>query len=569
MSAHPLRTSRLVAAVSCGIVLSIALIAMFGRGGDPQPSDSQVPIHSVAWMEPAGGASPTESPDSTTSSGVVRTRPAPEFVSRGVDWLVKAQHPEGGWGAGSHANQQIKDPHAVKVDPATTAFVASALLRYGHSPVSGEHKDAARRATEYLCGVVEEAKSEGPKITDLEGTQIQAKLGPLVDTAMTAQYLARVLAVVPKGDTLHGRVDKALDKCLAKLNQSQQKDGSWNVGGGWASVLQSSLGCSALEYAQAAGKSVDRDRLQQARSYQLGNVDAKSGTVKTEAAAGVALYAYNSSLRANAAQTKAAVDLLDRAKSDGKVAADAPLNEETLKKAGVKEDEARQLLAATTNVTAQVATLNGLNTYSGISAAGSLSPALPALASSPVPTTGPVGRPVAVPVEAVASADVSAASIGEPSGGLAAVKSGGGTLTLSGGATFTAGTDVSGGTLTVGGIAGSGAVPAGVTGAKTDEEALLAGFGNNGGEEFFSYMLASESMVILGEKDWAPWYDRMSGRLSKVQNSDGSWSGHHCITSPVFCTAAVVQTMTADRDAEMLARLAKEATAIAKVDAKK
>ena len=72
----------------------------------------------------------------------------------------------------------------------------------------------------------------------------------------------------------------------------------------------------------------------------------------------------------------------------------------------------------------------------------------------------------------------------------------------------------------------------------------------------------------MGEKDWAPWYDRMSGRLSKVQNPDGSWSGHHCITSPVFCTAAVVQTMTADHDAEMLAKLAKDAAAIAKVDAK-
>ncbi len=96
----------------------------------------------------------------------------------------------------------------------------------------------------------------------------------------------------------------------------------------------------------------------------------------------------------------------------------------------------------------------------------------------------------------------------------------------------------------------------------------MAGFGNNGGEEFLSYMLASESMVILGEKDWNQWYDRMSGRLSKVQNPDGSWSGHHCITSPVFCTAAVVQTMTADHDAEMLTRLAKEAAAIAKVDVK-
>ena len=49
----------------------------------------------------------------------------------------------------------------------------------------------------------------------------------------------------------------------------------------------------------------------------------------------------------------------------------------------------------------------------------------------------------------------------------------------------------------------------------------------------------------------------MHGRLKKVQNKDGSWSGHHCITSPVFCTAAVVQCLTTDRDAATLIALAK------------
>jgi hypothetical protein len=48
----------------------------------------------------------------------------------------------------------------------------------------------------------------------------------------------------------------------------------------------------------------------------------------------------------------------------------------------------------------------------------------------------------------------------------------------------------------------------------------------------------------------------MHGRLQKIQNSDGSWSGHHCITSPVFCTAAVVQCLTTDRDATFLVAMA-------------
>jgi hypothetical protein len=40
--------------------------------------------------------------------------------------------------------------------------------------------------------------------------------------------------------------------------------------------------------------------------------------------------------------------------------------------------------------------------------------------------------------------------------------------------------------------------------------------------------------------------------MAKIQIANGSWTGHHCITSPVFCTAAVIQCLTADRDEELL-----------------
>ena len=88
--------------------------------------------------------------------------------------------------------------------------------------------------------------------------------------------------------------------------------------------------------------------------------------------------------------------------------------------------------------------------------------------------------------------------------------------------------------------------------ALLDDEQLLSGFGNNGGEEFLSYMLTSESLVLQGGNAWPKWKQKMHTRLAKIQISDGSWTGHHCITSPVFCTAAVVQCLTADRDEELL-----------------
>lgn len=521
-----------VAIVASGLGIAGVAIGVLGPGRPPEPVGPTV--HRVSYREGVEGEGKPIDPTLIqavggnavpSTAGAIKVRRSPEFVGKGIAWLIKAQHPNGGWGAGSHAHQEIKDPHAVQVDPATTAFVVSALLRSGHSPVGGEYQAAARKATEYLCGVVEEYNKSGPKITDLDGTQIQSKLGPLVDTAMTAQYLARVLPLLPKEDSLRARVDKALDKCLTKIHDSQQKDGSWNIGGGWANVLQSSLNCSAMEYAQAAGKPVDKSKLQQARTYQLGNYDAKTGATKTESSAGVALYSFNSSLRANAAQTRAADDILDEAKRSGKLTADAPLSVENLERAGVKNEEAKQLVAASANVSVQLPILNGLAVAGKPTAAGASVPVSSPTAAA-VATTAPIAGPsLADPIGEGSAVGFSARSVRPASG------------------------------------------PSLPTSASPDE-ALLAGFGNNGGEEFLSYMLASESMVIMGEKDWAPWYDRMSGRLSKVQNPDGSWSGHHCITSPVFCTAAVVQTMTADRDAEMLARLAKEATALAKADVK-
>lgn len=50
-------------------------------------------------------------------------------VRDGLSWLREAQLQNGGYGAGSHSAQHIKDPHAVKADPATTSMAATAFLR--------------------------------------------------------------------------------------------------------------------------------------------------------------------------------------------------------------------------------------------------------------------------------------------------------------------------------------------------------------------------------------------------------------------------------------------------------
>ena len=70
---------------------------------------------------------------------------------------------------------------------------------------------------------------------------------------------------------------------------------------------------------------------------------------------------------------------------------------------------------------------------------------------------------------------------------------------------------------------------------------IWAGFGNNGAEEYLSYMLTSESIAQQGKEKWEQWRNEIEPKFKSTQNPNGSWSGQHCITSPVFCTAAVVQ----------------------------
>ncbi|MCA9235519.1 MAG: hypothetical protein KDA44_08600 [Planctomycetales bacterium] len=402
----------------------------------------------------AEGALPADSTDDkvVTRSSQPQGQPVqpgelPAFVSKGVAWLIAAQHNDGGWGAGSHAAQQIRDPHAVATDPATTSFTLLSLLRSGHTPVSGEYKAQVRRGLEYLITAVEKASANGPLITDVQGTQPQTKLGKFVDTAMTAQYLARALALLPADDPLRERTDKALDVCLAKIQQSQQSNGSWGEGGGWAPVLCSSLACSSLEIASASGKAIDKTVLRRAQDYQKGNYDVASGRADASAAAGVELYAFNGSFRGNATDAAQAEAIVTKAKAEGKLQADAPVSEDSLRTAGVASDsEVTRLSSAAAQNRAQIDRLN--------------------------------------------------------------------------------------------------------------DEQLLSGFGNNGGEEFLSYLMTSETLVIAGGDKFAEWQTKMLERLAKIQNNDGSWSGHHCITSPVFCTAAVVQCLTTDRDREFLVTMA-------------
>lgn len=381
----------------------------------------------------------SEDPDDNLKNQKIK--PIPVFIEKGIAWLADAQFQNGGWGAGLNTMQHIRDPKAVQIDPATTAFSAMAIIRVGNTLQKGEFSKNLQRSLDYLINMAEDYPAEGPKITDITGTQPQTKLGQNIDVSMCAQFFSRILPLTKHEPELEKRVTAALDKCLRKLENAQLTDGSW-TDNAWAPVLQSAMANSALELAQDAGREVDKDVLTRSREYQRSNLDAKTGKVKTEGAAGISLYSITSNQRATAKEAKKSTEILREAKNKGLLPSEADVSVDNLQIAGYSRSEAVNLADAYIK--------------------------------------NKKGREL------------------------------------------------------------------------LKDETVLAGFGNNGGEEFLSYMMTSESLVLTGGKDWDEWYRKMDKRLAKIQNPNGSWTGHHCITSPVFSTAAVILTMTADRDVQVL-----------------
>ena len=358
-----------------------------------------------------------------------------------LQWLVRAQANDGGFGAGSHARQDIMDPHAVSTDPATTAMVAMAIMRMGSTLDQGPYSQQLTKATDYLLTQVESAPKGAINITQLQGTQIQAKLGANIDVALTAQYLSNLMGRMACNDPKHDRWLRALNKCTSKIQKAQTSNGSV-AGNGWAGVLQRSFATNALESAQHVGAEVDDKALEKARDFQKANFDLNTGSVATDAAAGVTLYAVSGSTRSSAKEARKAEEDMDRARAEGKVDKSAPVTVKNLEQAGYTKDEAEKM-----NTAWQV--------YN-----------------------------------------------------------------------------------------------AAKTRAQSNE--VISGFGNNGGEEFLSFLQTGESLIINKDNSWKNWYGATSARLVEIQNNDGSWSGHHCITSPVFCTATSLLILSVNNDIEQL-----------------
>ena len=273
------------------------------------------------------------------------------------------------------------------------------------------------RALAFILQRIEASPADGLAITDRQGTQIQRKLGPYIDTFLSSMLMSQIdgRASTP---ALNARVRKALQKTVAKIETHQQSDGSWNIAGGWAPVLGTSMASRSLFAAQKRGVSVDAAVLKRAENY---TVSALSAPPPPAAPVGAGI-------------------------------------------AGGRLEVARP---------AALAEAAGVPLYQSAQALEQLS------------------RTAADRVQ-------NARQISAIQGQLA-------------------------------------------------NAAFVRGYGSMGGEEFFSYLNISDSMKRVGGDAWSKWRADITQKIIGLQNSDGTWAGHHCITGRVAMTSAAILNLTVDR----------------------
>jgi len=83
---------------------------------------------------------------------------------------------------------------------------------------------------------------------------------------------------------------------------------------------------------------------------------------------------------------------------------------------------------------------------------------------------------------------------------------------------------------------------------KLSDTKFVEGFGSIGGEEFFSYLNISDGLKRSGGQAWSDWHAKIADKILKLQNNDGTWAGHHCITGRVAVTSAAILNLSLDRE---------------------
>jgi hypothetical protein len=377
-------------------------------------------------------------------------------VEKGAKWLASVQGADGGWGqdggAASHVRQN-ENLESQGNDVANTAVAALSLLR-----ASDQYRPNVERAVDFILKKIEASPNDGLSITDVNQTQIQRKLGPFIDTFLASMLLARVDGTLAKAN--NARVRKGLEKCVAKIERNQMSDGSWNIAGGWAPVLGTSLASRGLYMASAKGVVVSAEVLARADDY----------TVKSQKGGGSAALGSVGGVGGGAGGGA------DPGSSPGRDGARS----------------ARETADYAISTDGLVHEKDSISSTRPITKSGSLSAA--------------AGVDLYQSAQALEQLSRTAESRDKNKDEIAVIS------------------------------------------AKLSDAKFVEGFGSIGGEEFFSYLNISDSLKRTGGKEWSDWHSKITQKILKLQNNDGTWAGHHCITGRVAVTSAAILNLTSDRE---------------------
>src|ERR1700689_2485506 len=121
--------------------------------------------------------------------------PVTVAVDKGMKWLVSVQGKDGGWGQDGGETSYVRTGERLESngnDAANTAVATLALVHAGNSPAKGEYRLAVKRGVEFILRSVEDSPEDGLSVTRVNGTQIQRKLGPYIDTFLTSRLLSEL-----------------------------------------------------------------------------------------------------------------------------------------------------------------------------------------------------------------------------------------------------------------------------------------------------------------------------------------------------------------------------------------
>jgi len=228
----------------------------------------------------------------TAATVPVKPKPLSEQVNKGLAFLVRQQHANGGWSQGEESTQMGNSGDRVKDLPnvADTCMATLALLRAGNTPKAGIYADNVLKAIDFVCKQVDKADKDSLYVTDVRGTRVQSKLGPYVDTFTVSLLFAELKGKMPD-EKSEKRLVAALDKAIAKIHKNQRQDGTW-ANEGWAPILSQAIaskglnraaqngfqvGCPSHFVSAGFGREIMRGQTGRAQPHRRGVVDLVDG----------------------------------------------------------------------------------------------------------------------------------------------------------------------------------------------------------------------------------------------------------------------------------------------------